>query len=199
MSKLCPDRQLLSVYFDGELPSPWKEKMESHIAACVQCTGRLKAYQDIRSGPVGQTPATESVVRAAGERVWQRLESRSGLAAAGRARINRTLWRRRVSIPIPAAAAALVLFAALTVFMALRITGTEETSDMILASEAEVYTPGVIPTADVENVLQYLGGSDNGDIIILRMPESRSFEKYGEPAIIRAADYSRNMPEWRKR
>jgi hypothetical protein len=36
---------------------------------------------------------------------------------------------------------------------------------------------------------QYLGGDDSGDIVIIRLPESRSFNSYGEPAIIRAAEY----------
>jgi hypothetical protein len=55
----------------------------------------------------------------------------------------------------------------------------------------------------MENVLQYLSSRDNGEIIILRLPESRNFVNYGEPAIIKAADYTRqatgrNMPGWRK-
>jgi thioredoxin-related protein len=34
---MCPDPQLLSIYLDGELPSPWKEKMQEHFAQCPRC------------------------------------------------------------------------------------------------------------------------------------------------------------------
>jgi hypothetical protein len=50
----------------------------------------------------------------------------------------------------------------------------------------------------MESVLQYLGSNDTGDILILRLPESRNFASYGEPAIIKAADYTRYAPKGRK-
>jgi hypothetical protein len=52
--------------------------------------------------------------------------------------------------------------------------------------------PGIVPTAGINEVLQYLGNRDPGDILIIRLPESRSFTSPGEPAIIKAADYPRS-------
>jgi hypothetical protein len=189
---VCPDRQLLSVYFDGELPSPWKEKMEAHIADCPQCAGRFKSYQRISINPAKKD---DVVMLAARERLWQKLEQRSGITeesarypvwpAAGN-----TVWRRRVSVPIPAAAAAVFLVFALAFILALRVPGTATAPGMLLASETEFDTPGIIPM-DMEDVLQYLSSRDDGDILILHLPESRSFVNYSEPAIINAVDYSR--------
>jgi len=209
MARLCPDRQLLSVYFDGELPSPWKEKMESHIAVCPQCARRLEAYRRVSRAPAEDTFAKEA--EAAKERVWRKLEQRTGMTAGTAAgstawpRVVRggTVWRRHISVPLPAAAAAVVLFVALTLAIALKITGSAANSGMTLAAETEFDAPGIIPVSDMENVMQYLSSRDNGEIIILRLPESRDFVNYGEPAIIKAADYSRqatgrNMPGWRK-
>ena len=48
----------------------------------------------------------------------------------------------------------------------------------------------IVPITDLNGVLQYLGNDDSPDIMIIRLPESRSFMSSGEPAIIRAADYS---------
>jgi hypothetical protein len=194
VKQVCPDRQLLSVYFDRELPSPWKEKMESHIAVCPQCAERYKTYQRIFINPANE----ENVAMlAAHDRLWQKLEQRSDRAAefthhrvwpaAGNA-----VWRQSVSIPIPAAAA-IFLVIALVFILALRVTGTNTASNMMLASETEFDTPGIIPM-DMEDVLKYLNSRDDGDILILHLPESRSFVDYSEPAIIRAADYSRQMP-----
>ena len=30
----CPDKDLYSAYVDGELQSPWKEKIEAHLVSC---------------------------------------------------------------------------------------------------------------------------------------------------------------------
>jgi hypothetical protein len=205
MARLCPDRQLLSVYFDGEMPSPWKEKMESHIAGCPQCARRLEAYQRISHAPAEDVFAGEA--EAVKERVWRKLEQRTGMAAGSAAwpRIIRSdaVWRRHISVPLPAAAAAVILFVALTLVIALKITGATANSGMTLAAETEFDAPDVIPVSDMEDVMQYLSNRDNGEIIILRLPESRNFVNYGEPAIIKAADYTRqstgrNMPCWRK-
>jgi hypothetical protein len=49
---------------------------------------------------------------------------------------------------------------------------------------------GIVPVSDMNGVIQYLGGEDTADIVIIRLPESQRFMSSGEPAIIRAADYS---------
>jgi hypothetical protein len=68
----------------------------------------------------------------------------------------------------------------------------DERVNFILAAEEEI--PGIIPAAtDLNGVLKYLG-ADGSDIIILRLPENRNFSRSGDPAIIRAADYSRRRP-----
>jgi acetyl-CoA acetyltransferase len=46
------------------------------------------------------------------------------------------------------------------------------------------------PISDVSGVLQYLESTDSNDIVIIRLPESRSFQSTGEPKMLRAADYS---------
>jgi hypothetical protein len=62
----------------------------------------------------------------------------------------------------------------------------------VFLSEEELPLPSIMPAADMSSVIQYLG-YDGADIIILRLPESRSFAAFGEPAIIKAADYSRRQ------
>jgi hypothetical protein len=203
--QVCPDRQLLSVYFDGELPSPWKEKMESHIAGCPACARRLEAYRRVSLGKAAAAAGEgDAGLEPARERVWQKLEQRRTGAdiPSTRPRVARwgaaAAWRRSVSIPLPAVAAVFVLLIALAFLVVLRVTSTEGISGMTFASDAELDAPDIIPVADMEDVLQYLGSRDNGEIIILRLPESRNFVNYGEPSIVRAADYSRTVPGRRK-
>ncbi|MDR0442718.1 MAG: zf-HC2 domain-containing protein [Treponema sp.] len=187
---MCPEPQLLSIYVDGELPSPWKEKMENHLEQCSGCMERLNSYRSFFEKT--DLLAEQKLIEEAKDKVWQNLNrsfetSRPVIQTPG-------VWRRRVSIPLPAAAAAaiiLVFLAALWIRGGLaEPAGNGARANMILASEE---MPGIIPAADMNGVLQYLG-SDGADILILRLPESRDFISSGEPAIIRAADYTRRRP-----
>ncbi|MCL2212059.1 MAG: zf-HC2 domain-containing protein [Treponema sp.] len=205
---MCPDQQLISIYVDGELPSPWKEKMETHLKVCPVCREKLESFKQLHElfkkdttenrtyierivdEPEQERTYTEEEMQHAKERVWKNLESKRTFKPHNR------IWRRKVSIPLPAAAAAAVILA-LVAMLWLKggqvsnnaIAGSQPNDrvDFILAAEDEI--PGIMPvSSDLNGVLQYLG-ADGSDIIILRLPESRNFSRAGEPSIIRAADY----------
>ena len=206
---MCPDPQLLSIYMDGELPSPWKEKMEAHLAECPVCTEKYKHFRHlhemfkkntnpsrtyIENGGTLQPSAAEQplpeqeFIESAKENVWRKMESRQRYS-------RRSVWRYRISVPMPAiAAAAAIVLVILTVLFIrggnLQPQDSAVRSNFILASEEEEM-PSVIPAAQDMNGLLQLLGSDGTDVLIFRLPESRNFSRSGEPAIIRAADYSR--------
>jgi len=208
---MCPEPQLLSIYMDGELPSPWKEKMEAHLKECPECADRYKNFRHLQEmfkknthqsrtyvegdGELRPTSADQSIpeqeyIEAAKEKVWRKMESRRFYS-------RRSIWRYRLSLPLPAvAAAAAVILVILTVFF-LRggslLQQDNAKSNFILASEEEDM-PSIIPAAQDMNGLLQLLGTDGSDVLILRLPESRNFSRSGEPAIIRAADYSGRQP-----
>ena len=108
-------------------------------------------------------------------------------------------------MPLPAAAAAAVLLIiAFAALWTLRTQQINTLQNITVASEEYSMWPsgmdtgfeqgGMYPAMDLSGVLQYLGARDSGDIVILRLPETRSFMSSGEPAMIRAADYSRRKP-----
>jgi len=208
---MCPDPQLLSIYVDGELPSPWKEKMEAHLKGCSVCNEKLKNFKHLhelfkKDNTVRRTYVervvdeaeeertyTEEEMRETKDRIWKRIESKR--------KVRSNVWRRRLSIPVPVAAAAaviLVLFAGIwvnrqTVIQNELARQAESINkvNFILASEEEEL-PVINPAAaDLNGVLQYLGG-DGTEIIIIQLPE-RNFQRSGEPAIIRAADYQQTV------
>jgi len=184
---MCPDRQLLSVYLDGEMPSPWKEKMEEHLSGCSSCMKKLEEYKNLNIKP---SKEEEVIINSAKDRIWQKLQPQS--QPAFKPRYAGNLWQRRISIPIPAAAAAAILLIAAMAFLIIPgRTGTTEPTSMFIASESEFEMPGIIPMTDMESVLQYLTMRDSSEVLILRLPENRSFVNYSEPTIIKAADYSR--------
>jgi len=196
MKQECPDRQWLSIYFDNEMDSPWKEKMESHIAGCADCAKQIEEYKKIS---LSFTPAKNELLEEAQQRVLQKLET-GGFYSGYKNRPDwgpPPIWKRRVSIPIPAAAAAVFILIALALLWIIRSPGKIDLSNMAITAETEII-PDILPVSGMESVLQYLGSNDTGEIIILRLPESRKFSSYGEPAIIKAADYPRYAPKGRK-
>jgi len=210
---MCPDPNLLSVYMDEELPSPWKEKMETHLAGCSACREKFDSFKQLLARKdESQIAAEQEKMEAAKERVWQNLLSQRSFQHSQRSfqhsQRNHTgsvrhsgFWQRKLSIPLPAAAAAAVV---IMFMMAMWFHGGQinnngfaqqfaepaERTGFFLAAEEEM--PGIMPVADISGVLQFLA-SDGTDIIILQLPENRSFSKTGEPAMIRAADYTRHI------
>lgn len=183
MEKMCPDRQILSVYFDNELDSPWKEKLAAHIEGCPRCRARLELYRNAREAFDGDA-AGDAAVEAACGRILENLE------AAGETRrkpgVFVKFWRGRISVPFPAAAAAgLVLAAAFALLLVLRPQDPPQMADMGM----EVQTS---PVTDMASLLEYLNGDNSPDMVIIKLPETTVFKSAGEPRIIRASDYSRN-------
>jgi len=190
MKQECSFGQWLSVYYDHEMDPQYKEKMESHIAGCADCKRQLEAYRKIS---LSLAPSEDKLTGEAQQRVLQKLET-GGYYSSHRDHTawKPSIWKRSVSIPIPAAAAVVFITIALA-FLWIRSPGRTQAASMAITAETEIL-PDVIPFSGMESVLQYLGSTDTRDILILRLPESRNFSSYGEPAIIKAADYQRNTP-----
>ncbi|MFP3043944.1 zf-HC2 domain-containing protein [Treponema primitia] len=177
---MCPDPQILSLYYDGELPSPWKEKLEAHLQDCSHCSSSLEQFRQL-SGTLEDEPSTMALK----ERVWQRMSSPETAIREYPVQI----WGRSVTVPLPllvATAAALIFTFS---FFFLKTTPGAAPVDSALTS-LDMQT--IMPISDLNGVLQYLEGDDSSDIVIIRLPESRNFMSSGEPAMIRAADYSGN-------
>ena len=196
---MCPDVQLLSIYKDEELPSPWKEKLETHLSECPECREKLNKFKLIEKPAASELHAIDE----AKDRIWKNLQSRRSFqprVGSGGSSSDSSIWRRKLSIPFPAAAAAAVILTLITVMwlrsgqinnsgLAKQADPYERTGFLISAEEEEI--PGIMQVADINSVIQYLN-SDSSDIIILRLPESKNFSRTGEPAILRAADFQQN-------
>ena len=199
---MCPDRQIVSLYIDEELPSPWKEKMEAHLQSCPKCQAELARYRQL--GDKVQNLQDESL-HAAQERVWNKLNTFEFILSNSRGRqtgnINR-LWRRTITLPLPVAAAALVLIAFTLVFTL--VIGNLGTADSMMADNTPTSVQEwsstllgddlgtILPTLDMDDFLQYILNQDEGDFVVVRLPETSRFSRTGQPALINAADYSRS-------
>jgi len=203
---MCPDHQIISLYHDGELPSPWKEKMEAHLEICPECKSALASYSKLGKQ---LDDLDEENILAARERVWKKLTApalvvprETGekgpvvVTGSGQWHSRQRIWNRSIPLPAAAAAAVLIIVTMFAIFT-FRDSGRSRSQDL-MASIPE-YLPvvgndqGMVPISDMSTVLQYLSSMDNGDFMVIRLPESRNFIRPGEPALINAADYSRRQ------
>lgn len=184
---MCPDRQLLSVYIDQELPSPWKEKLEAHLSQCPTCSDRASRYRAFSNALRQQSAGDTEDAKA---RVWKALHRTVGSAPATIPFPSRP--RRGVNIPIPVAVAAVLVVAITAAFVGGPLLSLRNQDQTMARIGTEV--PGVIPVSDMASVLQYLEAQNSStEIVIIRLPETRSFISSGEPALVRAADYTRRI------
>lgn len=45
----CPKDDLRSAYFDSEIVSPWKEKLETHLSECADCSHKAVTYEKMHT------------------------------------------------------------------------------------------------------------------------------------------------------
>jgi hypothetical protein len=112
---MCPNKELLSVYFDNEMPSPWREKLGAHLAICPECRAVADGYAKAASlfhESAEDLSRENEAIDAAADKVWQKLMPPEHLfagfsgAAPEKLRYAKPLfWKRRVSVPFPALAA----------------------------------------------------------------------------------------------
>jgi anti-sigma factor RsiW len=177
---------MISLYYDGELPPLWKEKLETHVAACSQCRDRLEQFRRLSGTLEKGASFDDPTDLALQERVWRRLNAPLGSPAVQVRKQGVRVWRRSIPVPLPLAVAAAALILVFGVFF-IRGEKPVTPADSALAV-LDMQT--TVPDSDFNRLLQYLENDDSPDIVIIRLPESRSFLSPGEPKLMRAVDYS---------
>jgi len=172
---MCPDRQILSAYFDDEVPSPWKEKIASHVAECSECGKTLESYGALRNVLQGDAVSVEeSAVRV-----------RDSLRRCGPA----PLWRRRVRLSFAAVAAtvAFVLGGGVTFML---VSGLASGGPGAIAKEPVKPFDVTVKVKDVRQLLEILNNQKAIREVTIQLPEINNFEVRGEPTFLKAGEFS---------
>jgi hypothetical protein len=206
---MCPSQEILSIYFDGELPSPWKEKIVSHTAVCPKCQAALGRFERGRALLRDDASSMDGEA-AAFERVGERLALARRSASIHLPRNSeykwdfrgQSIWRRRVTLSLPAlagvsaAAAALVFVAGFALFRfagPVNNTMASQSAQSVVAEDIPIIPgvpAGLKPASNLREVLKYLDTNDKGDYVILRIPEKREFRTWSKPRFITDAEYN---------
>jgi hypothetical protein len=180
----CPNGDLLSAFFDGEVEPPWAERIRKHIEECERCrkeVGRLEMLSRLLQAD--EEPGFEEHLE----------RTRAGLAQDPRAKLRKpSFWRARIRIPAPAAAAVLLLVLGLGGLLV--YLGTKPSFPFMSIRRAPSGVTEVQVAAPVENLEQLLKSLDRQLVnqeIIFNLPEDTTFIMIGEPKMLRAEDLGR--------
>ncbi|MGA2548157.1 MAG: zf-HC2 domain-containing protein [Rectinemataceae bacterium] len=182
---MCPDRDLISAYVDGEVPSPWRERLEEHLGSCAACAALRSGYarlgERLRVELVGDE--AESLARG---------RSRLDFLLEGLSAPVQDPWkarRRIVSLPLPLAAAAAVLvllLCAATTFLALKPSRSAAIRTVASGEFAPLPQEAKAQSASMEELLRYLDARDGQVTLTIKLPSGTTFGSPGKPVIMRS-------------
>lgn len=198
---MCPEPGLISAWVDGEVPSPWKERIAAHVATCAECAARVERYRRLSGLLSAAAPADEAAIVARIEtRLGGCLEAAPGgkpASAATTARLPRDgadesridpprFWGRNVPLPLPVAIAATAIF--------LFFAGVAATS-FIRPAKPEIQTlaaseikPADSQSANMEALVHYLESQNAQVNLTIQLPSGTTFDSSGKPFVMKATD-----------
>lgn len=110
---MCLDDSLLSAYVDGEVPSPWDERMKSHLSSCAACREKAAGYARLKERMIRDETCEEALAFArAKARVSASLDFSGAPARSRGTSLLGSLarfWSREITLSMPIAAIGAIL------------------------------------------------------------------------------------------
>lgn len=187
---MCPDRELLSAWLDGEVPSPWRETMARHVESCPACAEAARAMAGLRASFAADVASLDGAAADAKRRCEERLRAELPRPSPDRpALAARPAWRyRALSVPLPLAAAAALAFAALG--LALAETGRRNAELRMAVIQAREATSLASSGVGLESVIDFVSRQSGAVNININLPAGAFGGSAGDPFIVREADFN---------
>lgn len=204
------DMELLSAHLDGEVPEPWRSRMDRFIASSDERQAGFERLKSLKAKMHSERPVD---YQDAQDRVWNQLQQH--IAPAKPTVLTSThWWTKAVSVPLPAAAAMVITVLAFGVF-ALRGLGRTDpgfdlarSSDLFSGSPVSfdsggLTSPNFRPVMDTQigsdlqlrvqvdsiaQLLEILAAQNVVRDITINLPQESQFSIHGEPTLMRASD-----------
>lgn len=137
----CPDKVVFSEYIDGELPSPWKEKLESHVSTCEACSKILKQHSTLKKALTPSTQGESFNYEQSYSKLLNKLhavKSNQGSNSSSRT-TDQSWWQNSVQIPFPALAAAVLMLFALPLAILVFRSGSVSRDNQVAETQQMPY------------------------------------------------------------
>jgi anti-sigma factor RsiW len=175
---MCPDQNLLSAFFDGELDERFAAEVEAHVVECERCREVLKGFSDLSANLSGETlPGVENVKHAAWSHLRERFSSLDPVP----------VWRRRFQIPAPVFAGLALIIIALGVGLLFSINADRGSTAFDTVTEARITNSTFVT---FEDIIEYLDAR-GGQTFVFTLPQDTRVQYWSEPTLVKAADFRR--------
>ncbi len=184
---MCPDREILSAWMDGELEAPWSGAVEEHLRGCAECREKLGALERTRellqSDPEPELAGPMERVR------------RSVLARGLAERPATPFWRRKVAMPVPLAAAAMLLVMLLAGALVLSLArGSLGLMAISRPPSGGTEIRIAAPVNDLETLLGAIDRQAASGEDVIKLPKDVVLTTVGEPRMGREDEFVRRSP-----
>jgi predicted anti-sigma-YlaC factor YlaD len=183
---MCPDREILSAYLDGEIEPRWQGVLAAHLVGCADCRAWYEAMARTRQALMADAPDPVEPMERVRLAVLSRIPPASRPVPA---------WRRPIAVPLPVAVLAAAAFLALGVSLALAVARTNVGFIRVTrASTGGTEYQFAVPADKVEALLKSVGGQDAADDTVIMLPKNVRLIPVGQPRMGKAADFPRKKP-----
>ncbi len=186
----CPEKRLLSVYADGELDSPWKEKVDAHVAVCPACARVCHGYAAL-SGKLAHLDTEREKAILARMKLMrpEQADEPSEYAARTRIRESRSVpfWKRPLLVPFPVVTVAAV---ALCLATALILTGRISSGNHDTGTSTIARTVISAQPATFQALVQSIDSQGGDSAMTIILPAETSLQGSGDPVLITASTVS---------
>jgi anti-sigma factor RsiW len=162
---MCPDKALLSVWYDGEVEEPWKGEIETHIAECDTCRALIEEFKETSRFLMHDEIL---VPRFKKKEIYRRVMHQH------RRDSILPLWQK--SLPLSAAAAIGVVLLGLSLII-------PSLSDSIVGS-------GLSSLAS----RKYEDLSDQEELVTIMLPPEQHLSYYGDSQLLKKTSYEKVSP-----
>ena len=178
---MCPDLHTLSAYLDGEVAVRWAGEIERHLAECGICRTQLQRLTEVKEMLSRAEAPDHSLPK---QRVWTRIQldqQEPGYRPA-------PFMRRRVSVPLPLAAAMVTVLLVMGFALAF-FSARANVATMRITKEPSGTTEVLLQTS-IKEIQQILGSLESqsaqfGGRVVIPLPEDAAFIMTGEPILTR--------------
>jgi len=176
---MCPDDQILSQYFDGEVDLSTKEMIESHVDDCWRCRKRIEAFTNIRFKMLEED---EIDIDSEKEQVYRKIENDY------RFRQRKGFWDKKWLIPAPVVVVSSIVICIL--FSALFVTlGMNQKNTIALKQQRALHIQ--MNEIQLDDLNQFFDSQDFMIEAKMELPAQGDFSIMGEPQLLRAVDSKR--------
>ena len=173
----------ISAYLDGELSSQAAVELERELENDPNARAELDRLRNVdRLLGSAAWAEGEADFESSRKRTWMSLENQLGLRVP--------LWKRRITLPYPAVAAAAVAVFALIGLLALLIGPQLDGTASITGTTAEDVDVRIAAGgAEGEQLLQWLDEQNAVGSVSVELPDSAQFRIMGEPQLLKASEF----------